>query len=60
MLLHATLNMYPACLATDQCWELIIVNNMLGVVAARPSCSTILMTQFSWIVTEKGMSIKIL
>ena len=36
------------------------MNNMLGVVAARPGCSTILMTQFSWIVTEKGMSIKIL
>ena len=32
----------PACLAKccDQCWELITVD-MLGVVAARPGCSTI-------------------
>ena len=39
--------MYPACLATvtsDGSWELITVN-MLGVVAVRPGCSTILMTQ---------------
>ena len=34
-LLHATLKMYPACLAMcwDQCWELITVN-MLGLVGA--------------------------
>ena len=37
----------------DQCWELITVD-MLGVVAARPGCSTILMTQFSIDCDRKG------
>ena len=56
--------MYPAGLATVTSagsWELITVD-MLGVVAARPGCNTILndinRTRFHCIVTEKGMNVK--